>query len=128
MVKTQAGQGEGDRPLKLSREKILHLSHLILDHLNQDDGVEFFDEPQEIRGEIVKIIMDEMKTDEAIDALVRRRSRRRSADRRGLGRVGRALPQVLRGRVLEAPEVDAVAFRVSPVRPPVCGRPLDPRH
>ncbi|HEY3121886.1 MAG TPA: DUF507 family protein [Vicinamibacteria bacterium] len=59
--------------MKLSREKILHLSHLILNHLNADDQVEFFADLQEIRQEIVKLISDEMKTDEAIDALVRRK-------------------------------------------------------
>jgi hypothetical protein len=59
--------------VKLSREKILHLSHLLLNHLNADDQVEFFADPQEIRQEIVKLISDEMKADEAIDALVRRK-------------------------------------------------------
>jgi hypothetical protein len=59
--------------VKLSREKILHLSHLVLNHLNADDQVEFFADPQEIRQQIVKLISDEMKTDEAIDALVRRK-------------------------------------------------------
>jgi hypothetical protein len=59
--------------LKLSREKILRLSHLILDRLNHDEDVEFFTEPQELRQEIVKLISDEMKADEAIDALVRRK-------------------------------------------------------
>jgi hypothetical protein len=59
--------------VKLSREKVLHMSHLILGYLDQDDGVEYFDEPQEIRQTIVKIIMDEMRNDEAIDALVRRK-------------------------------------------------------
>ena len=59
--------------MKLSREKVLHISHLILGHLDRDDGVEYFDEPQEIRQTIVKIIMDEMRNDEAIDALVRRK-------------------------------------------------------
>ncbi len=59
--------------MKLSREKILRLSHLILGHLDQDDGVEYFADPQEIRQYIVKMISDEMKTDEAIDALVRRK-------------------------------------------------------
>ena len=47
--------------MKLSREKVLHISHLILDYLDSDDGVEYFDEPQEIRQTIVKIIMDEMQ-------------------------------------------------------------------
>jgi len=59
--------------VKLSREKVLRLSHLILGHLDRDDGVEYFAEPQQVRQDIVKIISDEMKTDEAIDALVRRK-------------------------------------------------------
>jgi len=59
--------------VKLSREKILRLSHLILGQLDQDDGVEYFADPQEIRQNIVKMISDEMKTDEAIDGLVRRK-------------------------------------------------------
>jgi hypothetical protein len=59
--------------VKLSREKVLHISHQILHYLDKDDGVEYFDEPQEIRQTIVKIIMDEMKNDELIDALVRRK-------------------------------------------------------
>ena len=59
--------------MKLSREKVLRLSHLILGHLDRDDGVEYFAEPQQVRGDIVKIISDEMKNDEAIDALVRRK-------------------------------------------------------
>jgi hypothetical protein len=59
--------------LKLSREKILRLSHLILDRLNHDEDVEFFMDPQELRQEIVRLISEEMKADEAIDALVRRK-------------------------------------------------------
>jgi uncharacterized protein len=59
--------------MKLSREKILRLSHLVLDRLNHDEDVEFFMEPQQLRGEIVRLISEEMKADEAIDALVRRK-------------------------------------------------------
>lgn len=59
--------------MKLSREKIIHLSHLILNHLNQDEEIEFFADPQEIRQQIFHIIGDEMKSDEAIDAAVRRK-------------------------------------------------------
>jgi uncharacterized protein len=59
--------------LKLSREKILRLSHLILDRLNHDEDVEFFMEPQELRQQIVRLISEEMKADEAIDAMVRRK-------------------------------------------------------
>lgn len=59
--------------MKLSREKILRLSHLILDYLNKDDEVEYFADIQEIRQQIVRIIEGVMKADEAIDVLVRRR-------------------------------------------------------
>ncbi len=59
--------------MKLSRERVLNMSHLILAYLDKDDGVEYFDEPQEIRQTIVKIIMDEMKNDEVIDGFVRKK-------------------------------------------------------
>jgi hypothetical protein len=59
--------------LKLSREKVIHLSHLVLNHLNQDEEVEFFADPQEIRQQVFQIITDEMKSDDAIDAAVRRK-------------------------------------------------------
>ena len=59
--------------MKLSREKILHISHLVLGYLDHEDAVEYFDEPQQIRQTIVQIITGEMRTDEMIDALVRRK-------------------------------------------------------
>jgi uncharacterized protein len=59
--------------VKLSREKILRLSHLILGYLDADEGVEYFADPQEVRQDVVKLISDEMKADEAIDAAVRRK-------------------------------------------------------
>jgi hypothetical protein len=59
--------------VRLSREKIIHLSHLILRYLDQDDDVEYFAEPQQVRQEVVRLIENEMRADEAIDALVRRK-------------------------------------------------------
>jgi len=59
--------------VKLSREKVLRLSHLILDYINEDDGIEYFVETQELRQEILRLIEGEMKADEAIDALARRK-------------------------------------------------------
>lgn len=59
--------------MKLSRERVLQLSHLILRYIEEDEGVEYFDPPQELRGHIVKLIEGEMRADEAIDALVRRK-------------------------------------------------------
>ena len=59
--------------MKLSRDKVVRLSHLIFNEFNQDEEIEFFAEPSEIRQEIFKLISDEMKADEAIDAIVRRK-------------------------------------------------------
>lgn len=59
--------------MKLSREKILHMSHLILRYMDQEDALEYFDEPQKVRQTIVHIITEEMRADEVIDALVRRK-------------------------------------------------------
>lgn len=59
--------------MKLSREKILQISHAVLNYLDADDSVEYFADPQEIRQQIVRMIEGEMKADEAIDALVRRK-------------------------------------------------------
>ena len=59
--------------MKLSREKILAISHRVLDFLDGDDGVEYFEDPQEIRQQILRMIESEMKADEVIDGLVRRK-------------------------------------------------------
>jgi uncharacterized protein len=59
--------------VKLSRDKVVRLSHLIFNEFNNDEEIEFFAEPSEIRQDIFKMISDEMKADEAIDAIVRRK-------------------------------------------------------
>lgn len=59
--------------MKLSRDKVVRLSHLIFNQFNNDEEIEFFADPSEIRQEIFKMISDEMKADEAIDAIVRRK-------------------------------------------------------
>jgi hypothetical protein len=59
--------------MKLSRDKVMHLSHQILNYLNNDEEIEFYADPQEIRTQIFQMIEAEMRADEAIDALVRRK-------------------------------------------------------
>jgi uncharacterized protein len=59
--------------MKLSRDKVMHISHQILNYLNNDEEIEFYADPQEIRTQIFQMISDEMRADEAIDALVRRK-------------------------------------------------------
>jgi len=53
--------------IRLSREKINYLSRKILEALFEDDEVEFLDEPNEIRLNIVRSIEDEMKLYDLID-------------------------------------------------------------
>ena len=52
---------------RLSREKINDLSRKVMEHLFEDDEVEFLDESNEIRLSIVKSIEDEMKLYDTID-------------------------------------------------------------
>ena len=52
---------------RLSREKINFLSKQILDQLFENDQVEFFDEPNEIRLSIVKSIEEEIELYSLID-------------------------------------------------------------
>lgn len=53
--------------IRLSREKINFLARQILDHLFDDDDIEFLDEPNDIRLAIVKSIEEEMKLYDLID-------------------------------------------------------------
>jgi len=59
--------------MKLSREKIIQLSHRIVGAIEELDEVEIFDEPNVIRQEIVKILNDLMHEEEKVDAVVRQK-------------------------------------------------------
>jgi hypothetical protein len=52
---------------RLSREKINYLSKQVLGLLNNNDEVEFLDDPNEIRLIIVKAIEEEMRLYETLD-------------------------------------------------------------
>ena len=53
--------------IRLSKERIHHLSRKILDSLFEDDQIEFLDEPNEIRLVIKKCIEDELHLYEQIE-------------------------------------------------------------
>ena len=55
--------------MKLSRDRCVRLSQLVLNYLNQDEEVEFFDDLSEIRQQIFRLIESEMKADEAIPSI-----------------------------------------------------------
>jgi hypothetical protein len=59
--------------MKLSREKIIQLSHRIVGAIEELDEIEIFDEPNAIRQEIVKILNDLMHEEEKVDAVVRQK-------------------------------------------------------
>ena len=57
--------------MRLTREKVIQLSHLIMGAIEELDEVEIFDEPNNIRQEVVKILNDIMHEEEKVDAAVR---------------------------------------------------------
>ena len=58
--------------MSLSREKINHLSKLIIKGLQEEETVELFAEPNEIRLQIVRIMTDELKINDIVDEEVRK--------------------------------------------------------
>jgi hypothetical protein len=59
--------------MKLSHEKVLQLSHRIMDAIEALDEVEIFEEPNTIRQEVVRILNDLLLEEEKIDAAVKQR-------------------------------------------------------
>lgn len=58
--------------MKLSREKINHLSKLVLNGFLDDDRVEFFCDENDLRLEIVNILRHEIDIEDVIDDEVRK--------------------------------------------------------
>jgi hypothetical protein len=59
--------------MKLTREKVIQLSHRLMAAVEELDEVEIFDEPNNIRQEIVKIFNELLHEEERIDETVRQR-------------------------------------------------------
>jgi hypothetical protein len=59
--------------MRLSREKVNRLAHLVADQLASLDEVEFVEDRNTIRLEITKIINEELKREEAIDREARQK-------------------------------------------------------
>ncbi|RMF90794.1 MAG: DUF507 family protein [Nitrospinota bacterium] len=58
--------------MRLSREKINHLSHLILQELKSIPEVRFLIAENDVRLQVVRSITEELKIEESIDEEVRR--------------------------------------------------------
>jgi len=59
--------------MRLSHEKVIQLSHRVLSAIEALDEIEFYDEPNEVRQEIVKILTDLLNEEEKIEQAVRQR-------------------------------------------------------
>jgi hypothetical protein len=59
--------------MRLSREKIVRLSHAVTDVLVASDEVEFVEDRDTIRQEIVQVLQSVLKEEEQVDAEVRRK-------------------------------------------------------
>jgi len=59
--------------MRLSREKIVHVSHQLVDVLVASGDVEFVEDRDTIRQEIVRILQTLLKEEEKVEAEVRRK-------------------------------------------------------
>ena len=59
--------------MRLSHEKIVHLSHLMLDALLDDDRVDYYGEENEVRQRIVFLLKAELEREDAVEEAVRRK-------------------------------------------------------
>jgi len=58
--------------MRLSREKINHLSKLLIESIQGHQGISLTRAANEVRLRIVKVLTDELKIDDVIDTEVRR--------------------------------------------------------
>lgn len=59
--------------MKLSREKVVRLSHQLADELAAMDGVDFLEDRNTIRLEIVRILQDLLHQEEEMDLAARQK-------------------------------------------------------
>ena len=59
--------------MRLSREKIVRISHQITDLLVASEDVEFIEDRDTIRQHIVHILQDTLREEEKVDAAVRKK-------------------------------------------------------
>lgn len=59
--------------MRLSHERCVHLSHLVINALEDDDQVEFLRDPKDIRLKILQILEAEMARQEEIEEGIRRK-------------------------------------------------------
>ena len=70
--------------MKLNHERCVHLSHLFVNALEDDDDVEFLRDPNDIRLRVLQVLESELMKDEELEEAIRRKiaSQRRDVDRK----------------------------------------------
>ena len=58
--------------MKLSHERCVHLSHLFINALEDDDSVDFLGGPNDIRLKVLQILEAEMVKEEDLEESIRR--------------------------------------------------------
>jgi hypothetical protein len=59
--------------MRLSREKVVQLSHAVVDHLVSSDDVDFIEDRETIRQKIVALLNGFLREEEKMDADVRKK-------------------------------------------------------
>jgi hypothetical protein len=59
--------------MRLSREKLIHLSHVIVSGLESDPGVKFLRDRNDVRLVILDVLNDAMRLEDEIDQAARRK-------------------------------------------------------
>ena len=59
--------------MRLSHERCVHLSHLVVNLIEDDDAVEILEDPNDIRLKILQILEGEMARQEEMEEGIRRR-------------------------------------------------------
>jgi len=59
--------------MRLSHERCVHLSHLAVNALEDDDAVEFLHDTNDIRLKVLQILESEMAKEEEMEESIRRR-------------------------------------------------------
>ena len=59
--------------MRLSHERCVHLSHLVVNLIEDDDAVEILEDPNDIRLKILQILEGEMARQEELEEGIRKR-------------------------------------------------------
>jgi len=59
--------------VKLSHERCVHLSHLFVNALEDDDDVEFLRDPNDIRLRVLQVLESELMKEEELEEAIRRK-------------------------------------------------------